>query len=440
MSAKLTNPDQDLGRLVKSAERLGIELDESAAMQWLTAIHASKNEEEIVFDDRTGVFGHKVSMLDFSSDDLAHFRKVGRVIEFKDIPGKVETALALSGSAAQSKIQLYPGDADYFERINILANTKDEACLELARLIKEKALQTHSAPTYHLMEVRFGSFPREVLIDDQKYSAGSSISWTPEQVMAGIIKANTSDGNPIEITWSEIALEPGWCKLDWVFGDPIRDELVNVSNMLDVTWEAPNGTIIPLDGFLDPYFQEIYLDEESVPIFSKLSQHVSADALEEYVEQLEKEVNKYITKNINYGKAAKRMYNIFRLTGRYNEAAIIRELFDEPSSMLYQVWALIRTMEECSHPGSSITKEIVQSQADSLILEVVRTLEGDEESIVVQHLLNLRDALEDQHQGEVLPHTVEAARDEVINIVNNFFYEKLTTVPEIKKYMDQMGG
>jgi hypothetical protein len=31
---------------------------------------------------------------------------------------------------------------------------------------------------------------------------------------------------------------------------------------------------------------------------------------------------------------------------------------------------------------------------------------------------------------------VEIARDEVINIVNNFFYEKLTTVPEIKDYMD----
>jgi len=440
MSDKNTSPDHNIEHIMKSAERLGIELDKSAALQWLTAIHASKNEEDIVFDDRTGVFGHKVSMLDFSSEDLAHFRKVGRLVEFQDVPGKVETALALSGSAAQSKIQIYPGDADYFERINILADTRDEACFILAQLIKEKALQTHSGPTYHLMEVRFGSYPQDVLIDNHEYPAGSSISWTPEQLMAGIIKASTPDGSPVEITWSEIALDPGWCKLDWVFGDPVRDELVNVSNMLDVTWEAPDGKIIPLDGFLDPYFQEIYLDEESIPIFSKLSQHVSADALEEYIEQLEKEVNKYITKNINYGKAAKRMYNIFRLTGRYNEAAIIRELFDEPSSMLYQVWALIRTMEECSHPGSSISEEIVQSQADSLILEVVRTLEGDEESIVVQHLLKLRDALEDQHQGEALPRTVEAARDEVINIVNNFFFEKLTTVPEIKKYMDQMRG
>ena len=58
----------------------------------------------------------------------------------------------------------------------------------------------------------------------------------------------------------------------------------------------------------------------------------SADALDDYVHQLEKEVNKYLTKDINYGKAAKRMYNVFRLVGRYGEAAFIRELFDEPAS------------------------------------------------------------------------------------------------------------
>ena len=56
------------------------------------------------------------------------------------MPGVVETALALSGSAAQSKIQSYPGDCDYFERVNILAPTREEACQILARIMREKAL------------------------------------------------------------------------------------------------------------------------------------------------------------------------------------------------------------------------------------------------------------------------------------------------------------
>jgi hypothetical protein len=158
--------------------------------------------------------------------------------------------------------------------------------------------------------------------------------------------------------------------------------------------------------------------------------------LDEYVQQLENEVNKYLTKNINYGKAAKRMYNVFRLTGRYEEAAFIRELFDEPASMLYQVWALMRTMDECSQPDSTIPIESVQAQADNLILEVVTVLEGAEETLVVQYLLRLRDGLEDQKAGQPLTSQVEAARSEVINIVNNFFYEKLTGYPTIRKYIE----
>jgi len=92
-----------------------------------------------------------------------------------------------------------------------------------------------------------------------------------------------------------------------------------------------------------------------VPIFSKLAQHVSANALDDYVAALEHEVKKYLTKDVNYGKAAKRMYNIFRLTGRYEEAGFLRELFDEPATMLYQVWSLIRTIDDAASPASSIT-------------------------------------------------------------------------------------
>ena len=48
--------------------------------------------------------------------------------------------LALSGSAAQSKIQSYPGDADYFERVHITADARDDACRILRDLMRDKAL------------------------------------------------------------------------------------------------------------------------------------------------------------------------------------------------------------------------------------------------------------------------------------------------------------
>lgn len=431
----------DIARIVDSAKRLGIELNEQEAIQWLTAMAAAQTQDQVVLDTRTGVFGHRVSMLDFSADDLNYFRQIGRLVEFQDVPGVVETALALSGSAAQSKIQTYPGDCDYFERVNIIAPTRAEACRILSEIMREKALSAAQGPTFQLIEVKYGSHPRDVNHGGRSYKAGSPIAWNPTQIRAGQIETQLADGAPFSVRWNEVASEPGWCKLDWVVADPVRGRLANASNMLDVTWEAPDGSITPLDGYLDPYFQEVYLDATSVPVFSKLAQHVSANALDDYVASLEHEVQKYLSAQpANYGKVAKRMYNIFRLTGRYEEAAFLRELFDEPTTILYQVWSLIRTIDDAFQPGGSIALENLLTQADQLITAVVSALEGDAETEIVRQLLHLRDSLTRQRVGESLSQEAEAARARVINIVNNFFHEKLTGLPTIQAYMEKMQG
>lgn len=436
MTEQQSNPSTDLQRIIDSAERLGVELDEEEALQWLTAMAAHQGSQEISMDVRNGVFGHSVVMLDFSNEQLAHFRKIGKLVEFEDQPGVVETALALSGSSAQSKIQAYPGDADYFERVNIIAPSREEACQILAKLMREKALETLKGETYQLIEVKFGNFPESITRDGVMHPAGTPISWNPAEIEAGYIAGELTDGTISKVTWEQASTEPGWCKLDWVVVDPQRGELANASNMLDVTWEAPDGTITPLDGYLDPYFQEVYLQAESVPIFSKLAQHVSANALDDYVAQLEKEVRKYIAKDpVNYGKAAKRMYNVFRLTGRYEEAAFLRELFDEPAALLYQVWSLIRTIDDCCNPESPIDQAHMLAQCDDLIIDVIQALEGDQEAEIVRLLLKLRDALTRQETNEALTNEAEAARARVINIVNNFFYEKMTAMPKIEQYI-----
>lgn len=425
----------ELTQIIESANRLGVEISEAEALQWLSAM-AVESDSEISMDLGTGVFGHKVVMLDFSPADLARFREIGRLVEFKDQPGLVETALALSGSSAQSKIQTFPGDCDYFERVNIIADTREDACQILARIMRQKALDTLKGPTFQLIEVKFGSYPFDMLKEDKLMKMGTPISWSAPEIKEGKIEAFRPDGTRVTVLWEEAAADPGWCKLDWVIADPKRGQLANASNMLDVTWEAPDGSITPLDNYLDAYFQEVYLEAESVPIFSKLMKHASPDALDEYVFQLEKEVNKYLTKDINYGKAAKRMYNVFRLTGRYEEAAYLRELFDEPTTMLYQVWSLIRTIDDSFSPGSAISMDVVLSHADELIISVITALEGDQETEIVRRLLKLRDSMTRQETTDELSAETEAAREHVINIVNNFFYEKMNSIPTIKAYMD----
>ena len=433
-------PNADLKRIMESAHRLGIELDEEEALQWMTELIALKSSLDITVDRDTGVFGNKIVMLDFSPNELAHFREIGRLVEFQDEAGVVETALALSGSSAQSKIQTYPGDCDYFERVNIITASRQEACQILSRIMREKALSTLKGSTYQLLEVKFGNYPYDGIRGEQPTRAGAPISWNPIEIQNGRIEVKHLDGSPANLVWEEVAADPGWCKLDWVVADTAHGRLSNASNMLDVTWEAPDGTITPLDGYLDPYFQEVYLEAQSIPIFSKLAKHVSADALDDYVKQLEHEVNKYLTKDVNYGKVAKRMYNIFRLTGRYEDAVFLRDLFDEPTTMLYQVWSLIRTMDDAFKPESGITLDQLVEQADQLILSVIKVLEGDQESEIVRLLLQLRNALSHERLEQGLSVAAEAARAEVINLVNNFFFEKLTAIPSIKEYMDGISG
>lgn len=440
MSAK-AGPSAELARIIESAKRLGVELNEADALQWLAAVAADKSdgEDDVVLDVKTGVFGHRLTMLDFSPSELAHFRKIGRLVEFADQPGKVETALALSGSAAQSKIQTYPGDADFFERVNIIAPTREEACKILGEVMREKAISTLKGPGYELIEIKMGSYAQDVQRDGHKLAKGSPISWNTNEIGLGVIELQDAEGKPLVITWEQAAQDPGWCKMDWVVADSVRKQVVNASNMLDVTWEAPDGKITPLDGYLDPYFQEVYLEAESIPVFTKLAKQVDSNALDHYVEQLEHEVHKYVTKDRNFGKAAKRMYNVFRLTGRYEEAAYLRELFDEPATVLYQVWSLIRTIDDCFHAGSSVKLDELLGQADKLILAVTEALEGPAEQEIVRELLQLRDILSREASTNALSPRAEAAQAEVINLVNNFYYERLTGVPSIKEYMEGLG-
>ncbi|MBU7582087.1 MAG: hypothetical protein KAF91_04120 [Nostoc sp. TH1S01] len=436
-----TIPDKTLearNRIIESANRLGVQLNEEELERWMKSITEATGDSDIVVDHETGVFGHKVTMLDFDPKEVERFRAIGKIVEFDDVPGVVETALALSGSAAQSKMQTYPGDCDYFERVNIIATTRTEACQILSRIMREKAISRLSGRNYQFIELKFGNYPQDVIRGDRTYHQGSPITWYPDEVVAGEIQATDLQGNHLVITWDSVADDPGWCKLDWVIADQVRAQLSNASNMLDVTWEAPDGTITPLDGYLDGYFQEVYLDAQSAPIFSKLVKQVSTDVMDDYVRLLQNEVKKCVGDYPNYGKAAKRLYNIFRLNGQYEEAAFLRELFDEPAALLYQVHALVLTVQEAIEKSTVFDIESILDQTDELIMSVIKVLEGEEELEIVRHLLRLHRCISRQQAGVPLGPQVEAAQAEVMKIVNNFFYEKMTGLPTIKTYLDNL--
>ena len=426
-----------IARVVASAERLGIELDEQEAADWIAAMETEARGGDLVVDVNTGVYGHRVSMLDFAPADLARFRDMAKVVGFDDRPPNVLTALSISGSAAQSKINTYPADCDFFERINIKAATREESCAILADMIREKALVTFSGPNYRLLEVKFGQHPGEATKGGKPVGVKSPMSWTPDEVKAGQMEVDLLDGTKATYTWADATKDPGWCKVDWVIADSTRGKLAYASNVLDPTWEGPDGAIVPLDGFLDPYFQEVYLDSNSIPIFSKLVKELSADTVDDYVEALNHEIYKYIVEHPSYGKVARRLYNVFRMNGHYAEAAFIRELFDEPITALYQVATIVETLGDAAS-SESFEVETMTAQVDQLIMSAIQALEGPEEAEMVGHLLKLRDSVQKRGKGEDRAADMSGISNAAMKAVNDYFEKALRSIPEIDTYLNEI--
>jgi hypothetical protein len=432
--------EEEVQRIIEAARKLGVEVDEADASQWLTAMAGSHSAPgDFAVDAQSGVFGHRITLLDFDPETLEHYRQLAGIVEIPDRRG-VETAISLSGSAAQSKVQLFPGDADFFERVNIQAPTKEDASRVLADVMRDKALADFKGDNYEFVEAKWGTFQQPVVRQGKEIGAGKPISWDAQEVEKGSFDVFTPEGEPLTIDWEYGCQEPGWCKLDWVIAEPEKGRVVHASNMLDVTWETPEGEIVPLDGFLDPYFQEVYLDAQSIPLFTKVVKHMSPNALRDYVTQLEHEVAKYSQRDPkNYGKVAKRLYNIFRLTGRWPEAAFIRELFDEPAALLYQVAALLDTIDEALESGESLDRDTLIDQVDMLIRTVVRVCEGPEEEQIVDALLKLRDDLSGRRTlGDKRDELLQESYLQVGALVNEYFQARLFLLPEIVDYLDSL--
>ncbi|MFN8518724.1 MAG: hypothetical protein U0667_04880 [Chloroflexota bacterium] len=442
MEPSASDPQDPLASILDSAERMGVELDRDEALRWIEAMR-SETLGGVQVDVQSGVFGHRVTMADTDTEGLARLHHVIGVVGIPDEPPDVTTALALSGSAAQGRIQRFPADCDFFERVHIRAATREAAIDRLGEVLRAKALATVSGVGHRLWEVKWGAHDRAGTVRGAEVRPGHWISWTPQEVVAGSQELVLADGSVETIHWGSAPGRPGWAKLDWVVADPGRGLLSNASNVIDPTWESPDGEIVPLDGFLDPYFQEVYLEAESIPLFTRLVKELGADSVADYVAQLEHEVRKYTVISPNHGKAARRMYNVFRLTGRYPEAAYVRELFDEPVTALYQLAALLQTVADASTAGGEVfDRELLLTQMDQLIVSAIAALDGPEEAVLVQRLTRFRDALADggAQRDADRQALVDASRDEALGQVDGFFRRTLRAVPSIDAYLDEIAS
>jgi hypothetical protein len=69
---------------------------------------------------------------------------------------------------------------------------------------------------------------------------------------------------------------------------------------------------------------------------------------------------------------------------------------------------------------------------------VIRVLEGEKELEIVRYMLRLHRFINQKQSGTALNDQIMAAQAEILNLVNNFFYTKMTAMPTIKTYIDEL--
>ena len=343
----------------------------------------------------------------------------------------VRSAVALAGSAAQSRFQLFPGDCDFFERVHITAPTREDAVEVLAATMIEVVARTFTNPHLQFTEMKLGLYPGAYSRDEEPVSQGSPISWGLQDMDVRVVHVVDATGETHRLRMHEVAMDPGFVKLDWVYADRIKDRVVPVSKVIDATWEAPDGSIIALDGVLDSFYQEVYLDPESQVDVERLVQHVSPDGLENYLDQIMGEIAKYTSEgHENYGKVAKRLYNITRILRRDADASYLRQLFDDPPARLYQVGGTMHALSSAIR-ADRLDRETIVAQLVALEGTIADCYAGDDRDEIIALVRRLPDMDEDE---------LLAAADRIAAAsntqVSDYFRQKIDESPGLKSVFD----
>ena len=257
----------------------------------------------------------------------------------------------------------------------------------------------------------------------------------------GWIEFEPTDGSATRLTWVEAGRDPGWCKLDWVIADPDGRGLANASNVLDVTWEAPDGTITPLDGYLDPYFQEVYLETEFDPALLAARQGDGSGLggrVRRATDRRGLQVHGQGAQPREGGAADVQHLPADRAIRR---GRLHPGLFDEPVTALYQVAAaLLRTLDEAADAGDTFETGALTGQIDDLIMSAIAALDGRAEADMVRRLLRLRDAVAHDAAAADRADDIAGARDDAMRATNAYFERVLDGVPTIKAYLDDVAA
>jgi hypothetical protein len=427
---------------IETARRVGIEADADEARRWMVAVAASAGDgrDRNSTESELGVFGDRVSLLDFDPRDLAHFRALVPLVRVEPTPG-IESAIAIAGSAAQGRIQPFPGDSDFFERVHVHADTEEDAKRIFRAALRATALRAASQPDIVLIEVDLGEYPEPVMQRGVSVDAGHTIEWTTKNVAEGAISVEAADGSTRTFAWDEADPASGWLYLYWIVADRENERIALASNVLDVTWEDRDGIVRSLDGAVDPLVQEVYLEASALPLVERLQALVAPGAREAYRDAMREQVVHYATVEPSYGKVAKRMYNLCRVADELEAAAYVRELFDERPAQLYQVPGLLEAADYARDPESGIDRDMVLRQLAVIRESIMDATDGADETALLAELRDVEEeSLREGRESGDWDAALADVRAKSSEVVNEFFRTRLLADERVRKILDSLGS
>ena len=162
--------------MVESAARLGVELNEGEALEWIESMKAEAKGGDIVVDVDSGVFGHRATMLDLSPRSSRASARWPPIVGVRQPRERRRPRWRCRARRPRAGSRLFPRTLDFFERIHITAPTREEACIILADVIRDKAIATMRGPTHRLAEVKFGTWDADVEKGRQAQSTAATPS------------------------------------------------------------------------------------------------------------------------------------------------------------------------------------------------------------------------------------------------------------------------
>ena len=260
---------------------------------------------------RTGVYGHRVTMLDSRPGGPGALPRDGDDRRLRGPPaGRPDRAGALGLGRAEQDPALTRPTATSSSASTSAPTTREEACRILGELMRDKALATRSRA-------------RPPAVGGQARAPGTPSGDKGRQAGEGRHRRSRGRRTRCGRASMEVIGADGSARVLYAGTTPRRTRAGASSTGSSPTRSAassptratcstppgrrPTAAIVPLDGFLDPYFQEVYLDTDSIPLFSTARQGaVRRTRSTTTSTQLEHEVWKYTRQGpeLRQGRAA----------------------------------------------------------------------------------------------------------------------------------------